>query len=213
MDSCTATKTISIRSPRRRHALAGTPLYRVLHIGVGRRRLAGRHLVRPNDDLFAVLPLDRHRFVSGLVAALIDGEIAKDRLRLEGQQRFPQLFRRLFRNPTVEMDGKVYLSNSIRLPDSSVTNALRPVTLPPGRASEATTPTPGGSPMAAMTMGMVVVAAFAARAAGVPRVTIRSTRLRTSSATSSGKRSPWPWPSSSGWGGFAPPRIRAHAAR
>src|SRR3954471_8523017 len=56
-------------------------------------RLAGRHLVRPNDDLFAVLPLDRYRFVSGLVAALIDGEIAKDRLRLEGQQGFPQLFR------------------------------------------------------------------------------------------------------------------------
>ena len=62
----------------------------------------------------------------------------------------------MFRNPTVETDGKVSLSNSIRLPDSSVTNALRPVTLPPGRASEATTPTPSGSPMAAMTMGTVV---------------------------------------------------------
>src|SRR6185503_14700942 len=94
---------------------------------------------------------------------------------------------RLFRCPKVETDGKASLSNSIRLPDSSVTNALRPVTLPPGRASDATTPTPSGSPMAAMTMGTVVVAAFAARAAGVPRVTIRSTRLRTSSATSLGE--------------------------
>ena len=35
---------------------------------------------------------------------------------------------RLFRNATAETDGKASLSNSIRLPDSSVTNALRPVT-------------------------------------------------------------------------------------
>jgi hypothetical protein len=34
------------------------------------------------DDLFAVLPLDGHRFVSDLVATIIDGEIPKDRLRL-----------------------------------------------------------------------------------------------------------------------------------
>src|SRR6267142_5553798 len=79
--------TSSVSCPRRNPALPRAP-----HRG-RETRLAGRHLVRPNDDLFAVLPLDRHRFVSGLVAALIDGEIAKDRLRLEGQQRFPQLFR------------------------------------------------------------------------------------------------------------------------
>jgi hypothetical protein len=46
-------------------------------------RLAGRHVVRPNNDLLAVLPLDRYSLVSGLVPALIDGEIAKQRLRLE----------------------------------------------------------------------------------------------------------------------------------
>src|SRR4029078_13173999 len=75
-----------ITSPRRNPALPRAP-----HRG-HETRLAGRHLVRPNDDLFGVLPLDRHRFVSGLVAALIDGEIAKDSLRLKGHQRFPDIF-------------------------------------------------------------------------------------------------------------------------
>ena len=46
-------------------------------------RLADRHVVRPNDDLFAVLPLDRYPFVSGLVSALIDRKIAEERSRLE----------------------------------------------------------------------------------------------------------------------------------
>src|SRR4051812_27215469 len=92
-DSCSASTqllypiTSSASCPRRNPALPRAP-----HRG-RESRLAGRHLVRPNDDLFAVLPLDRHRFVSGLVAPLIDGEIAKDRLRLEGEQRSPQLFR------------------------------------------------------------------------------------------------------------------------
>src|SRR5215218_8271207 len=55
-------------------------------------RLARRYLVGPNDDLFAILPLDRHRFVSGLVAALIYREIAKDRRGLQRQQRCPYFF-------------------------------------------------------------------------------------------------------------------------
>src|SRR3954454_14146869 len=38
-DSCTAALGSSIRSPHRRHVLAGTPHYRVLHIGVGSRAL------------------------------------------------------------------------------------------------------------------------------------------------------------------------------
>ena len=38
-NSCTAALRSPIRSPHRCHALAGTPLYRVLHIGVGRRAL------------------------------------------------------------------------------------------------------------------------------------------------------------------------------
>ena len=42
------------------------------------------------------------------------------------------------------------------------------MTLPPGRARLATKPAPTGSPAFAITMGMVVVAFFAANAGGVP---------------------------------------------
>ena len=49
-----------------------------------------------------------------------------------------------------------------------------------------------GSPTAAITTGMVAVAALAASAAGVPRVTIRSTSRRANSAASAGKLSLWP---------------------
>ena len=55
-------------------------------------RLGGRHLVGPDDDLFTVLPLYRHGFMSVLVPALIDREVAKERLGLEREQRFPKLF-------------------------------------------------------------------------------------------------------------------------
>src|SRR4051812_14957860 len=55
-------------------------------------RLSRRHLVRPNDHLFAVLPLDRHCFMSSLIPALIDCEVAKDRPCLKRKQCFPQLF-------------------------------------------------------------------------------------------------------------------------
>src|SRR3954466_5039284 len=55
-------------------------------------RLSRCHLVRPNDHLFAVLPLDRHCFMSSLIPALIDCEVAKDRLCLKRKQCFPQLF-------------------------------------------------------------------------------------------------------------------------
>ena len=47
-----------------------------------------------------------------------------------------------------------------------------------------------GSPLAAMTTGIIVVAFFAAKTAGVPRVTITSTCARTSSSASCGKRCP-----------------------
>ena len=50
-----------------------------------------------------------------------------------------------------------------------------PVILPPGRARLLTKPLPTGSPMAPMTMGIVVVAFCAARVAGVPPVTMTST--------------------------------------
>ena len=46
----------------------------------------------------------------------------------------------------------------------------RPVTLPPGRASEATRPLPIGSPDVAKTIGMTDVACFAASDCGSARV-------------------------------------------
>jgi hypothetical protein len=48
---------------------------------------------------------------------------------------------------------------------------------------------PTGSPAAAITTGIVAVAALAASAAGVPRVTITSTSRRTSSVASVAKLS------------------------
>ena len=63
------------------------------------------------------------------------------------------------------------------------------MTLPPGRARLATKPAPTGSPPLALTMGMVVVAFFAANAGGGDATTIRSTLRGTRSAASSGRRS------------------------
>jgi hypothetical protein len=64
--------------------------------------------------------------------------------------------------------------------------------LPPGRARLATSPLPIGSATNPMTMGIVVVACWAARAAGVVEAKITSTLRRTSSAASSGSRSYFP---------------------
>lgn len=66
------------------------------------------------------------------------------------------------------------------------------IRLPPGRARLAIRPAPTGSPTFAITMGMVVVAFFAANAGGLPATTIRSTLRRIKSAASSGKRSFFP---------------------
>lgn len=63
-----------------------------------------------------------------------------------------------------------------------------PVLLPPGRARLFTRPLPIGSPMVAITMGIVVVAICAARAAGVPCTTITSGFSRTSPAANAGRR-------------------------
>jgi hypothetical protein len=63
------------------------------------------------------------------------------------------------------------------------------VMLPPGRARLAIKPIFTGSPMPTMTMGIELVAVFAARVAGVAAETITSTLSRTSSAASSGRRS------------------------
>jgi hypothetical protein len=64
-----------------------------------------------------------------------------------------------------------------------------PVKFPPGRARLLTKPVPIGSPTAAMTTGIVVVVRLAARAAGVPAVTMISDLRAMSSAMSAGKRS------------------------
>ena len=93
------------------------------------------------------------------------------------------------RSPTRASLGTASLSISSLLVFSSVAKLESPVTLPPGRARLATRPAPTGSPAFAITMGMVVVAFFAANAAGVPETTIRSTLRRTRSAASSGRRS------------------------
>jgi len=59
---------------------------------------------------------------------------------------------------------------------------------PPGRARLETRPVPTGSP-ATKTIGITVVACFAARTGGVPEVTMTSTLRRTNSAAISAKRS------------------------
>src|SRR5262245_57663712 len=73
---------------------------------------------------------------------------------------------------------------------SSTPRMVTPVTLPPGRLRLGTRPSATGSPPVTKTIGMVVVAAFAASAGGVPvTATITVTSRRTRSANSAGNRS------------------------
>ena len=65
------------------------------------------------------------------------------------------------------MPATVSRSSSTRFAINSVVKALRPVTFPPGRASPVMTPVKSGSPLAAITMGIVAVAFLAATTAGV----------------------------------------------
>ena len=74
------------------------------------------------------------------------------------------------------------MRNSTLFAAISATVAESPVMLPPGSASPATKPAPTGSPLKAMTMGIVRVACWAARTAGVGAATITSTLSRTISA-------------------------------
>ena len=69
------------------------------------------------------------------------------------------------------------LSISSRFAARSVDMYEKPVMLPPGRARLATTPSPTGSPLNAMTIGTVVVARFTAHTAG-PKAMITSTLRR-----------------------------------
>jgi len=76
---------------------------------------------------------------------------------------------------------------------SSTAIEVTPVMFPPGRARLATRPAATGSPEVTNTIGMVVVAAFAARAGGVPaNAAITATLRETRSASSDGNRSWWP---------------------
>ena len=79
-------------------------------------------------------------------------------------------------------------NSSRRLPARSVDWTDRPVTLPPGRAREATKPLPTGSASIVKTMGMTDVACLSTGTAP-PTVTMTSTFSRTNSAAISAKRS------------------------
>ena len=68
------------------------------------------------------------------------------------------------RSPTRASLGTASLSISSLLVFSSTAKLDSPVTLPPGRARLATRPSPTGSAEFVITMGMVVVALFAANA-------------------------------------------------
>ena len=86
--------------------------------------------------------------------------------------------------------GQQLLEQFQTLPPRSGAIRLMPVTLPPGRARLATSPLPSGSPEAAITIGMVEVARLAARGPSVPRPTMTSTLMRTSSAATSATARP-----------------------
>jgi hypothetical protein len=81
------------------------------------------------------------------------------------------------RNP-----GTSSRSSWMRLVASSVDCSVMPVTLPPGRPRLVATPCPTGSAIAAITIGIVLVARATTRTAG-PEVTITSGRVATSSST------------------------------
>ncbi len=70
----------------------------------------------------------------------------------------------------------------------SIVCSETPVTLPPGRPRLATRPAPTGSALAAITIGIVLVAFIAARVPAVVAVTITSTSRRTSASASAGRR-------------------------
>ena len=74
------------------------------------------------------------------------------------------------RSPTRASLGTASLSISSLLVFSSGAKLEFPVTLPPGRARLATRPAPTGSAELVITMGMVLVAPFAANA----RLSLRS---------------------------------------
>src|SRR5262245_19299228 len=94
---------------------------------------------------------------------------------VEGLPKLPMIAKR-------RRSGTTSRKSSSRLDAVSACWSDRPVTLPPGRAREATRPVPTGSPAVANTIGMTDVACFAATVGGVEDVTMTSTFSRTNSA-------------------------------
>ena len=86
------------------------------------------------------------------------------------------------RSPTRASLGTASLSISSLLVFSSGDKLESPVTLPPGRARLATRPAPTGSAELVITIGMVVVALFAANATDVPddhdQINLKTNQIR-----------------------------------
>jgi hypothetical protein len=80
-------------------------------------------------------------------------------------------------------------SSSTRFGTSTLPKLVMPVILPPGRLKLSTMPSLTGSSPMPKTMGVVEVAALAARATGALPAKIKATARCTSSDTSAGKRS------------------------
>src|SRR5262245_20220651 len=88
--------------------------------------------------------------------------------------------------------GTTSCSSSSRFGPTSTFKLVTPARLPPGRFRLATSPSATGSTAAENTIGIVVVALFAASADVMPAAAITATGRRTNSAASAGKRSLWP---------------------
>jgi antitoxin (DNA-binding transcriptional repressor) of toxin-antitoxin stability system len=85
------------------------------------------------------------------------------------------------RNAARETDGITSFRSSSRFGLRSGPRIVLPVILPPGRAKLAINPARTGSPIEIMTIGIVVVAICAARAAVEPNSTMTSTGMPASS--------------------------------
>jgi len=96
------------------------------------------------------------------------------------------------RTATRAILGMASLSNASRFPFNSRERVINPVMFVPGRPKLTMNPSSTGLSSAAMTMGMVLVACFAAYVVPVPPVTITSTFSRTSSAANAGRRCTFP---------------------
>ena len=94
----------------------------------------------------------------------------------------------LKKTATREAFGAISLRSSSFFPLSSGATLLGPVTLPPGRERLSTSPILSGYDEVVITMGIALVACFAARIACVPDATMTSGLSATNSVARPGKR-------------------------